>query len=186
MTGEMLIALVSRWLHVLAAVVAVGGAFFMRFVLMPTATSVLSTEEHERLRTPLLKRWTIVVHSSILVFLLTGFYNYLAITRFEHEGQPLYHALFGIKFLLALCVFALAIALTSRSEAFAAIRANSRWWLAVLVVLGIMVVMLGGVMRSVPAQRAGAAVSAAQSDRMGGLSGVLTPAANWPRNTDRQ
>lgn len=151
MSDVLLLPLLSRWLHVLAAIVAVGGAFFMRFVLMPTAMSVLSAEEHDRLRTPLLKRWKIVVHSSIAIFLLTGFYNYLAVTRFRHEGQGLYHGLFGLKFCLAIVVFALAIALTSRGEVFAPVRANARLWLAVLVTLAVVVVMLGGVLHTIPA-----------------------------------
>jgi hypothetical protein len=113
--------------------------------------SVLSAEEHDRLRTPLLKRWKIVVHSSIAIFLLTGFYNYLAVTRFRHEGQGLYHGLFGLKFCLAIVVFALAIALTSRGEVFAPVRANARLWLAVLVALAVVVVMLGGVLHTIPA-----------------------------------
>ena len=150
MTGEMMIPLISRWAHVLTAVVVVGGAIFLRFVLMPAASSVLNDEEHGRLRTAVLRRWKMFVHGSIALLLVSGFYNYLAVTRFNHEEQPLYHALFGMKFSLAVLVFALGIALTSRGELFAAVRENSRIWLAVLVAMAIVVVLMGGVLHNLP------------------------------------
>jgi len=36
----------------------------------------------------------------VALLLISGLYNYLAVTRVQHAGQPLYHMLFGIKFLL--------------------------------------------------------------------------------------
>ena len=113
MPKEMILPLIMRWAHVLAAIVAVGGSIYMRFVLMPVAASVLEEEPHKRLRAALTRLWQRFVHACILLFLVSGFYNYLAVTRLNHVSQPLYHALFGIKFLLALGVFALALILTS-------------------------------------------------------------------------
>lgn len=150
MTGAMWIELIMRWLHILSVVTAIGGSIFMRLVLMPTAFLVLKEEEHNRLREPLLKRWQKIVHTCIALFLISGFYNYLLITRLQHEGQPLYHALFGIKFLLALGVFFLAIALTSQGRLFADLRARARYWLGILVAVALVIILISGFMRTMP------------------------------------
>lgn len=142
-----ILRLVMRWLHVIAAIVAVGGSTFLRFVLMPVAGKVLSDEEHERLRQPLMRRWKMFVHTSILVFLVSGFYNYLVVTLPQHSGQPVYHMMMGIKILLALAVFALAIGLTSRFGWSAALRAKPLRWLAVLLLCAYLVVLIAGALR---------------------------------------
>lgn len=143
-----LLPLIMRWAHILSAIVAVGGTFFVRFVLMPAADATLSEEAHSNLRPALMGRWQKVVHTCILLFLVSGLYNYLVITRFEHAGQPLYHALFGTKFLLAILVFALAIALTSKRQTSLHVKAKS--FLALLVLLATAVVLISGIMRALP------------------------------------
>ncbi|MCC6696295.1 MAG: hypothetical protein IT365_11750 [Candidatus Hydrogenedentes bacterium] len=145
-----ILALIMRWAHILSAVTAVGGVFFMRFVLMPSAQAALSQEAHESLRAAILKRWQHVVHTCILLFLVSGFYNYLLITRHLHEDQPIYHMLFGIKFILALAVFTLALMLSSTRPWSAAVRANARFWLAVLALLSVVIIGMSGVMRALP------------------------------------
>ncbi|MCC6488873.1 MAG: hypothetical protein IT364_15345 [Candidatus Hydrogenedentes bacterium] len=145
-----ILALIMRWAHILSAVTAVGGVFFIRFVLMPSAQAALSQEAHESLRAAILKRWQHIVHTCILLFLVSGFYNYLMITRHLHEDQPLYHMLFGIKFLLALAVFTLALMLSSTRSWSSAVRANARFWLAVLAFLAVAVIAMSSVMRALP------------------------------------
>ena len=113
MESEFLLALLMRWIHIVTAVVLAGGLFYYRFVFTPVAQKALSEEEREKLHEPLMRRWKLFVHPPIVLFLVSGFYNYLAVTRFLHEGQPLYHILFGIKFMLALGVFTIAIVVTS-------------------------------------------------------------------------
>ena len=170
MTGEFFIELVVRWVHILSAIVAVGGAVFFRLILMPAVGSALSDEEHGRLHPVVMRRWTIFLHATILLFLLSGLYAYFGITRFRHVDQPLYHALFGIKFLLAMGVIALAIGLTSRSELFAALRTGARLWWGVLVVTAVLVVLVAGVMRTLPetAARAEPAVQVDSGHQSGG------------------
>jgi uncharacterized membrane protein len=148
------LALAARWAHILSAIVAVGGTVFARFVLMPAAAQTLDDDAHGNLRLTLTARWQKIIHVCILLFLLSGFYNYLAITRFQHVDQPLYHMLFGIKFLLALAVFVLAVGLTSNKAWAAGLRANARRWMALLVVLAVAVVLLSSVMRGLPRQEA--------------------------------
>ncbi len=145
-----LLALVMRWTHILAAVTAVGGIFFIRFVLMPSAASVLDDETHQKLRAAIMKRWQHVVHTCILLFLVSGLYNYLVITRHLHVNQPLYHMLFGVKFLLAIIVFGLALGLTSTRGWAEPLRKNAKLWMAILAGLAVAIIGISGVLRSLP------------------------------------
>lgn len=142
--------IVMRWLHILSAIVMLGGAFFMRFVLHPVASATLEASQLEALKTALKKAWQRVVHICILLFLVSGFYNYLIVMRPRHQGQPLYHALFGVKFLLAMAVFLLAVLLTSNKPYSASLRAKTPFWAAIVVALGIGIVVISGVMKSLP------------------------------------
>lgn len=142
-----MVPLVMRWTHILAAIVMLGGGVFLRFVLLPAAEETLDADTHARLRAAVRGRWMKWVSALILLFLLSGFYNYLFVTRFAHQGNPQYHMLFGIKFLLSMVVFFLAMVLVGRSGLAQRLQANNRVWLAVLVVLGGAVVLLGGYMR---------------------------------------
>ncbi|MDZ4859681.1 MAG: hypothetical protein SGI88_11930 [Candidatus Hydrogenedentes bacterium] len=166
MTSDQILPLIMRWAHIFAAIIALGGVIFLRFVLLPSAKETLDEETHAKLRTAITKRWMMFVHTCILLFLISGFYNYLAITRFIHDDQPLYHALFGVKFLLAIVVFALAIALTSLKPWSAKLRANARLWLSVLIALAVIIVLMSGVMRALPtvASTAGSAEDAIASE----------------------
>lgn len=145
-----LLPLVMRWMHILAAIVALGGSIFIRFVLQPSAKQVLDDKTHADLRAAVTRRWMRFVHTCILLFLVSGFYNYLAIQAPAHKGQSIYHMLFGIKFLLALVVFALAIALTSLKPWSAKLRANAPFWLGLLIALAVVVVGISGYMRAIP------------------------------------
>ena len=150
MTPDLILPILARWAHVIAAIIPVGGAIFIRFVLLPSAESVLDDETHDKLRTTMWRRWQLMVHVSIGFLIISGFYNYLVVMRPLHEDQPLYHALFGIKFLIALVVFLLAILLTSRKKYSERFRNNARFWMGILVTCALIVVMISGVMKNLP------------------------------------
>ena len=147
-----LVAVLSRWVHVGTAIVVVGGTFFVRFVLMPAAAS-LPDAEHAALRERLMGRWKMFVHTGVLLFLLSGFYNYLVVGLPQHRGDKLYHALLGTKIILAFVVFFVAIALTGRSKGTQVFRQKARTWLAVNVLLAAIIVGISGFLkvRGVPA-----------------------------------
>lgn len=149
MTIDFLLPLIMRWIHIFSAVLVVGGIVFYRWVYLPAVEKVLSPEDQEALRVPLMKRWKPIIHPPIILFLVSGFYNYFAVTRLLHEDQPLYHALFGVKFLLALPVFALVIIDTSTMAWSEKLRKSGRLW-PLLTVLALVVVAIGGYMRVMP------------------------------------
>ena len=144
-----ILAIVVRWLHILAATIAVGGPIFAWGAFLPAAQTL-----PEGIRKDLLEavrsRWAKYVHTAILLLLLSGFYNFFtAVARYDLP-RPTYHILFGVKFLAALGMFFLASMLHGRSAAALAFRQNARRWAAVIIVLGLTVIGISGVMRSLP------------------------------------
>ena len=147
----LILDLLSRWAHVGAAVVLIGGAVFTRFVLMPAAVE-LPDDQHQALKERLRVRWAKFVHIGIMLLLISGFYNFFT-QMGAHKGQPLYHALVGVKMLLAFGAFYLASVLSGRSPKSAHFRENSRKWLGVLIALRALIAGLGSVLKvAVPAQ----------------------------------
>ena len=153
--------LLFRWIHIGTAIVILGGSVFLRFVLMPAAKD-LPEAEHDALRERLMGRWRKIVGIGIGLFLISGFYNYIFVTSALHQGQGLYHALFGVKFLLALGLFALFIIMTSTMPWSEKMRKKQGLW-SVLLVLGTAIVLLGGFMKVMP--QAGGGEDAAESVR---------------------
>lgn len=145
-TGIAIPALLSRWAHILSAIVMLGGSIFIRFVLMPSVTEAFGPEGHQKLRPVLMKRWKKYVHGSILLFLVSGFYNFVLQVPL-HRGDGLYHALFGIKFVLAMAVFASISMLISTREKPNKLRENAALWMAITVTLAVIVVLIAGVMK---------------------------------------
>lgn len=149
MDSQTLIAVISRWLHVGAAIVMFGGTLFQFLVLMPAARE-LPDDERKALHGRVIGRWRKIVMAMIGLLLLSGFYNYLAVAIPAHRESPtkgLYHMLMGIKILLALGVFFLASALVGRSPAFEGIRAQARKWMMLVILLAAAVVAIGGYLK---------------------------------------
>jgi len=156
------VGILFRWTHILAAITAVGGTIFVRVALLPSV-AVLPDNERKALHEQVRSRWIKFVMGAILFLLISGFYNFMVKER-PPGVTPLYHALFGIKFLLALVVFFIASALVGRSPALARIRQNARFWLTLNMILAITVVCISGVLRALPPGSKPAKPTATQAD----------------------
>jgi uncharacterized membrane protein len=132
-----------------AVVLMLGGSFFMRFILLPVATATLDASKHTELRERLMARWRPFVHGCIGLLLLSGTWN--LIQAMKAKPDPIYHTIFGIKFLLALIIFWLVIMLTS-SRDIAWIKNHRRRWMSLLVALGIGVIFLSMMLKNLPRQ----------------------------------
>lgn len=148
MTGSDWIRIVVRWLHILPAAVLVGGIIFQWWVLLPASREALDEEPREKLHGAALGRWKVLVMLSIILLLASGFYNFFTISLEKAKDQPLYHPLFGVKFLAALGFFFLTSVLGGRSTAFAGMRARPEKWLALNTALALVVVLAGGVLKN--------------------------------------
>src|SRR5262245_47653422 len=101
-----LVNLVSRWLHILAAITAVGGTVFARFVVVPSLEP-LAPDERAALHAAMRMRWSKIVAAAIGFLLLSGLYN-ITVVSIEYDLPRWYHPVFGVKFLLAFLVFTVA------------------------------------------------------------------------------
>lgn len=147
-------AVISRWIHISAVIVAVGGTAFLRLVLHPTVQTALSDDTRATLKAPLIRRWARFVHVAILFIILSGTYN--AVLMFpKHkpvEGEPpLYHILFGVKLMLALALFFVAIAVTGRSKAFEGMRNQMAKWTAINLAIAGAIVLISNILKNIPA-----------------------------------
>jgi uncharacterized membrane protein len=150
------ITLLLRWAHVLAAIAALGGLLFARFALVPAAEE-LGSETADRLHAGVRRRWLPWVIGAITLLLASGLTNYILLIRRVKEAPELWggdwmrqtgsHALFGVKFLLAMILFYLASGLVGRGASTQWIRDARKQWLSVAVGLGVGVVLISGWMR---------------------------------------
>ena len=96
-----------RWLHISSVATLIGGMIFGRAV-MSQAAEGLSPETRESFLDKAAMLYRPLVFAAMGGLLISGTYNIL--TNLGHT--PLYHALLGIKLLLVMHVFAVAILIT--------------------------------------------------------------------------
>jgi putative copper export protein len=101
--GDMLGA-IMRWLHYSSLATLVGGILYGRLVMLP-ASAALAPDEREALADRAAVAFRPFVLAAICGLVFSGLYNILT-----HPGHTMkYHVLLGIKLLLALHVFAVAL-----------------------------------------------------------------------------
>lgn len=140
-----LLALVFRWIHILAAITAVGGAIFLRFALLPALT-VLSDDDHSKLREAIRQRWAMWVHGAVGLLLASGLVN-IGLKIAKYQLPPTYHMVFGIKFLLGIAIMVIAALLVGRSALAQSMRSNMKFWLNLNLALALILVCLSGFLR---------------------------------------
>jgi len=101
------ITTLARWLHLSSVVTLIGGILYARFVMNP-ASSTLAPDARAGLENQAAGRFRSLVYAAMTLLVLSGVYNFL----YKNPRTALYHALFGIKILLVLHVFAIAILAT--------------------------------------------------------------------------
>jgi uncharacterized membrane protein len=139
---------VLQWLHVLAAVLAVGGVFFLRFVLCPALKKLPA--EQEATKTQLLQSvvriFKMVIHSSIAVLIITGVIR-LVQTWSLLTGPKGYIALLHTKLLLAVVLFVIAIMLTLPGAQPNYFQRGRDKWLLINFLLGAVIILISATLR---------------------------------------
>jgi len=141
--------IIMRWLHLIGAIVAIGGSIFALFVLLPSISGLaedIRSEIYESVRS----RFSKLFMFAIAALLISGFYNYLGNEMSNHEGQSAYHILMGIKIMLAMGVFFLGSALLGRSAAFEGIRRKRRRWMVRNILLALLIIAIAAVLAKMP------------------------------------
>src|SRR3954463_3489117 len=93
-----------RFLHIISAILLLGGIVAWRFGVLP-ALAVLGEDTRRKVDNAVAASWRPFVLFGVAGLLVSGTYNFLNKTGLT----PAYHAVIGVKFLLVLHVFAVAI-----------------------------------------------------------------------------
>lgn len=99
-----ILTVIMRWVHISSMATLIGGIIYGRLVLAPAADA-LGADMRESLFDHAAARYRPFVVASMIGLIVSGLYKYLT----SPGHGVLYHALFGIKILLVLHVFAVAI-----------------------------------------------------------------------------
>jgi uncharacterized membrane protein len=106
-----------RWLHVIAACLAIGGAFFIR-VILPIGLGPLDAEQREGVFLRCRRAYKLVVHPCILALLVSGAYNaWKNWPKYSHDpNKAVMHGLFGTHLLLGFIVIGVSLWLLAGRE----------------------------------------------------------------------
>jgi uncharacterized membrane protein len=150
-----LIMLVSRILHVLGAIILVGGLFYLFAVVTPASTlpsregpgeGSNSVDHFFGGRRATWAKW---IGIASLFLLATGLWNFVSMVK-ANQLHFTYHILGTVKILLGLVLMMLAALLAGRTAAADSLRRKWRTWLTLTLLIGILTVAVGSVMRTYP------------------------------------
>ena len=144
---------VSRVLHILGAIIMVGGLFYLWAVITPLrlregpgeGSSAASDHYFGGPRAT----WAKWVGIASALLLVTGLWNFIQNVT-TYKIVPVYHMLGTLKIVAGLALMLLAALLAGRTAAAESIRRKWRLWLSVCLILGIITVVVGSVMRTYP------------------------------------
>ncbi len=132
-----------QWLHLLAAVVGVGGTILFRIVLLPSLSS-LPSEQRAALVARLAPRFRLAIWLAIVILIFSGVFNLLEST---HLAEPAYRHVLEVKIVLALALFSIALLATLPLPSLSRIQQRRPALLATNVILGIIIILLSAYLR---------------------------------------
>jgi uncharacterized membrane protein len=135
---------IIQWIHVMAAIISLGGLGFMLLILLPSL-GVLSAEQRDALSRSVASRFRWATWSAVTLLLLSGLYN---VRRFYWEEPPgTAWNFLTLKVLLSFVLFVIVLALTIPFRLFEPLRTRRKTWLLVAFVLGIVIVLISAYLR---------------------------------------
>jgi hypothetical protein len=144
MDTQFILNLISRWLHVIPAIIMVGGTLFLRLtVVAATEQGSVDATAREAIR----KNWVKWIGICTLLLLVSGLYNAFVKATTLHLS-PAYNGLLLVKILLALGVFFLAARLSGRSEKAVEMRKREKHWTNILCIMMLGIVLIAGWMKT--------------------------------------
>lgn len=138
------IKLFARVLHILSAIILVGGLFYIRSILSPSGVEACYAD-----RRAVWAKWVGMATGFLLI---SGLYNLMMIIgQAKADGIKLplaYHMLFGIKFLLALLVMFIAAILAGKTDTAEKFRGNMRKWLNIAWLASMAIIVIAAILRT--------------------------------------
>lgn len=137
-----MIDIFPRFIHILSAILLLGGAFYARFVLNPVLT-VLPEDKRMQVAAGAQLRFRSVLFTLVALSLLSGIYNFL---RVPHSRT--YHIAFGIKMLAVLHIYATTILWATSPYGDVEVAGKGKRRAIGIVVAGTIVVLISAYLRS--------------------------------------
>jgi uncharacterized membrane protein len=103
---DFIITYLARYIHIASAITLMGGMFFAVIAWLP-ALRMLPGPNQQPISDAIAARFRPWLVAAILGLTVTGFYNYYR-HAVRHDVPPMYHMVFGMKFVLVLHVFAVS------------------------------------------------------------------------------
>ena len=146
-----------QWIHVGSVVLLIGGFFFLRVILLPSA-KVLPENQRPKLLEAAFRRFRIVIWSALLAILFSGVYNFIAFLRstgsFSQDSpkEPIenlstYILVLGVKLFIVFIIFTFGVLLTFPYPVFAPVQKRPAPWLNLTLILGLIVIFLSALLR---------------------------------------
>src|SRR5258706_11485170 len=104
------LVILSRWLHVMAAVLAIGGTFFMR-VILPLGLAQADAASRDAVFLRCRRAFKMGIHTCVLLLLLTGAFNTWRNWGEYRLDRPLMHAPGGPPMLVGFAAMVIALLL---------------------------------------------------------------------------
>jgi uncharacterized membrane protein len=133
-----------QWIHVIAAVTAIGGIGFLLAILFPCA-GVLSAEPRDLLLRSVTKRLRWFLWGAIILLLTSGLCN-IRLRAWEAMWGP-YWKWLTVKIVLALFFFTILLLLTLPIRALDRFRARRQMWLCIAIALAMVVILIAAYLR---------------------------------------
>jgi uncharacterized membrane protein len=102
--------ILSRWLHIIAAVLAFGGTFFMR-VILPLGLAQADAASRDAVFLRCRRVFKMLIHTAVLLLLLTGAFNTYSAWNDYKLNTRLMHGLWGPHMLLGIIAMIIALVL---------------------------------------------------------------------------
>jgi hypothetical protein len=140
------IDLLPRFIHILSAIILLGGAFYARFVLTPVV-NVLPEDQRMQAAAGAQLRYRAVLFTFVGLSLLSGLYNFL---RVAHTRT--YHIAFGIKMLAVLHIYATVILWATSPYGDVEVAGKGKRRAMGIAIAGCVVVLISAYLRSLSQQ----------------------------------
>ncbi len=139
---EPILKILARWFHIVPACLALGGLFFIRIVF-PIAARQWPADQREMAYLSLRRVFKMVVHTCVLLLLISGTYNTIVNWKIYSLHRGLMHGLWGMHLILALAVFAIGFWLLAGPRP----PASHKKWAAISLGLIFILIALAGTLR---------------------------------------
>ncbi|MFL6416684.1 MAG: hypothetical protein ACJ74Y_13560 [Bryobacteraceae bacterium] len=145
MSPDLILHLLSRFVHISSAILLLGGAFYARQVLVPVM-SFLPSGQVEAVALTSQSRFRTTLWSLLVLIVLSGLYNFTTYSGPKHTST--YQMWFGIKMLLVLHVLATAVLWGTTPYSGEASIGKSNRRLRGMVISGFLIVLISAYLRS--------------------------------------